>query len=158
MSMMLTDDVLNYVDRSVLCWLATADADGCPNVSPKEIFAAFDHQTLVIANIASPNSVRNIGANPNVCASFIDVFAQKGYKLRGVAELVEHSDSRYQQLEAPLLDITKGAFRILSIIAVHVSAVEPIIAPSYRLIPGTTEVSQRESAMRTYGVVPRQSQ
>lgn len=158
MPMMLTDDVLEFADRSVLCWLATADADGCPNVSPKEVFAAFDHQTLVIANIASPHSIRNIGANPNVCVSFIDIFAQKGYKLRGVAELVERSDPRYTRLEAPLLDITKGAFRILSIIAVHVCAVEPIIAPSYRLIPGTTEASQVESAMRTYGVMPRQSQ
>lgn len=156
--MMLTEDLLDYVDRSVLCWLATVDADGCPNVSPKEVFAAFDHQTLVIANIASPNSARNISANPNVCISFIDVFAQKGYKLRGVAEVVEHSDSRYTQLEAPLFDITKGAFPILSIFAVHVSAAEPIIAPSYRLIPDTTEATQVESAMCTYGVMPRKSQ
>lgn len=26
------------IETSVLCWLATVDADGQPNVSPKEIF------------------------------------------------------------------------------------------------------------------------
>jgi predicted pyridoxine 5'-phosphate oxidase superfamily flavin-nucleotide-binding protein len=32
---MLTDDVLRHIDRGVLCWLATVDIDGGPNVSPK---------------------------------------------------------------------------------------------------------------------------
>lgn len=155
---MLTDDVLEYIDRSVLCWLATADSETCPNVSPKEIFAALDQYTLVIANIASPVSISNIRVNPKVCVSFIDVFAQKGYKLCGVAELVEPGDSRFPAFEAPLFEITKGAFRIHSIIAVQVSKVDPIIAPSYRLVPGTTEASQIESAMRTYGVMSRKVQ
>lgn len=153
--MMLTSDILEYIHRSVLCWLATVDANGFPNVSPKEVFAAFDDQTLVIANIASPNSIRNIGVNANVCVSFIDIFSQKGYKLRGVAELIKPGDARYQHLEAPLLSITKGAFRILNIIAVKVTDVERIVAPSYRCNPGLTEASQVESAMRAYGVVPR---
>ncbi|WP_313952801.1 pyridoxamine 5'-phosphate oxidase family protein [Accumulibacter sp.] len=43
---MLTDDVLNYIKRSVLCWLATADADGAPNVSPKEVFCAFGRDSV----------------------------------------------------------------------------------------------------------------
>ena len=39
--------------RSVLCWLATVDADGQPNVSPKEVWAISDEQHVVVANIAS---------------------------------------------------------------------------------------------------------
>lgn len=49
---MLTDDVLHYIDRSVLCWLATVDATGAPNVSPKEVFCAYGASTLLVANIA----------------------------------------------------------------------------------------------------------
>jgi len=45
---------------SVLCWLATVDAQGQPHVSPKEVFAVFDEQHLVIAHIASPTSVKNV--------------------------------------------------------------------------------------------------
>jgi predicted pyridoxine 5'-phosphate oxidase superfamily flavin-nucleotide-binding protein len=149
---MLTDDVLDYVDRSVLCWLATVDFDGFPNVSPKEVFAVFDRQTMVIANIASPNSVKNLSANSRVCVSFIDVFVQKGYKVRGIAELISPDHPRFSEFSLPLLAITKGAFRILNIIVVDVSDVKPIVAPGYRLIAGTTEASQIESAMRTYGV------
>ena len=77
-----------FIQRSVLCWLATADAQGQPNVSPKEVFAAFDEQRLVIAHIASPISVKNIQQNPKVCVSLIDIFVQKGWKLIGTAQYV----------------------------------------------------------------------
>ena len=51
----------------VLCWLATVDALGQPNVSPKEVFAVIDEEHLVIAHIASPTSVKNVLQNPKVC-------------------------------------------------------------------------------------------
>ena len=149
---MLNKPVLDYINRSVLCWLATVDADGAPNVSPKEVFCAYGSQLVLIANIASPTSVRNIRAEPRVCVSFVDIFVQKGYKLKGTAELVRSEDARYVELEPPLLAITKGLFPIRGIIAVQVNAVEPIVAPSYSLIPGTTEASQIQGAMRTYGM------
>lgn len=149
---MLTDDVLAYIDRSVLCWLATVDAQGGANVSPKEVFAAYGREMVLVANIASPNSVRNIRANSSLCLAFIDVFVQKGYKLKGTGAIVEPSDPRYSQLKQPLEAITQGQFPIRSIIAIAVSAVEPIVAPSYRLKPGTTEASQITSALQTYGI------
>ena len=76
---MLDTTVLNAMNTSVLCWLATCDALGQPNVSPKEVFAAVDAGHLVIAHIASPNSVRNLAANPRVCVSFVTVFTQIGF-------------------------------------------------------------------------------
>ena len=72
---MLILETLVSARKSVLCWLATADAQGQPNVSPKEIFAIYDSANMLIANIASPTSVRNIESNPRVCVSFIDIFA-----------------------------------------------------------------------------------
>lgn len=151
---MLTADVLDYIDHSVLCWLGTIDGDGAPNVSPKEVFCAHGADGLLIANIASPQSDRNIRDNPRVCVSFVDVFVQKGYKLKGIAKIVRPKDLHFSELEVPLGQITQGLFPIHSIIAVQVQTVEPIVAPSYRLIPGTTEASQRAGAMRTYGVKP----
>jgi hypothetical protein len=87
-ALMLSPEVLEYATRSVLCWLATADEAGQPNVSPKEIFAVFDSTHVVIANIASPTSVRNVLVNPRVCVSFVDVFVQKGFKVIGTARNV----------------------------------------------------------------------
>jgi hypothetical protein len=40
--------------------LATVDAQGQPNVSPKEVWAIADDQHVVVANIASPVTARNI--------------------------------------------------------------------------------------------------
>jgi len=76
------------IENSVLCWLATVDAAGVPNVSPKEIFDSYNDDRIVIADIASSNSVRNIRAHPAVCVSFIDVFRQRGFKIVGTATII----------------------------------------------------------------------
>lgn len=99
---MLSNEVQISAARSILCWLATVNEDGQPNVSPKEIFAAFDTEHLVIANIASPTSVRNIEVNPLVCVSFIDVFVQKGFKVTGAARNVRRKDTDFSHWAAPL--------------------------------------------------------
>lgn len=152
---MLSPEILNAAGRSVLCWLATVDEAGQPNVSPKEIFAVFDSDHLVIANIASPTSVRNIGLNPCVCASFIDVFVQRGFKVIGTARNVRTQDKDFSQWAAPLEGMAGPRFPIRSVLVIRASRVEPILAPSYRLYPAeTTEDSQVASAMRAYGVQP----
>lgn len=149
---MLTPDVLTYIDRSVLCWLATVDAEGHPSVSPKEAFTAYGDSQLLIANIASPTSARNVLGNPKVCVSFVDVFVQKGYKVKGMATLIAPSDEAFSRLEAPLRTITQGKFPIQSIFKVQASSMQPIVAPSYWLCPAITEEMQVQSAMQTYKV------
>lgn len=152
---MLPPDFAQASRRSVLCWLATCDGAGQPNVSPKEIFAAFDERHLVIANIASPVSVRNLRSNPKACVSLIDVFVQKGHKLTGTARVIAKAHGEFATWVAPLEAMTRGRFPIHDVIVVEVTAVEPIVAPSYRLFPDeTTEDQQVASAMRTYRVRP----
>lgn len=150
---MLAPEVIDCAKRAVLCWLATVDADGVPNVSPKEVWAPIGDRHIVVANIASPVSVRNIEANAAVCVSFIDVFVQKGFKVKGRATVVRPGDAEYARWVAPLEEVTGGRFPIRSVIVVEVSGVAAIVAPSYWLYPGeTTEGSQVEAAMRRYGV------
>ncbi len=91
----LTTEIKRSIDRSVLCWLATASKDGTPSVLPKEIFVAEDDAHLLIAHVASSGSVQNIRSDLNVCVSFIDVFVQKGYKLKGHATLITEIDQAF---------------------------------------------------------------
>ena len=148
-------DVLALASRSVLCWLATTNAEGHPNVSPKEIFAVLDTKHFVIANIASPTSARNVELNPRVCVSFVDVFVQKGFKVIGTARNVRREDEGFDQWVAPLATIAGPRFPIRSVIVVEAIAIEPILAPSYRLYAAdTSEAGQIRSAMQTYGVRP----
>ena len=142
------------LDGCVLCWLATADAEGQPNVSPKEVFAVVDEQHLVIAHIASPISVRNIQQNPKVCVSLIDIFVQKGWKLMGHAKYVNARDAAFHAHAKPLLGMVGDQFKIQGVMVVELVQARPIVAPSYRFHPeSTTESGQIEAAMKVYGVV-----
>ena len=140
------------MDKSVLCWLATVAPDNTPNVSPKEIFTYYQEEYIIIANIASPQSVKNIKQNPQVCISILDVLVQKGFQLKGTAELVKKQDSGFDEMELLLHTMTEGKFPFATIIKIAVQHAKPIIAPKYILYPETTEEEQIASAKKAYGL------
>ena len=149
--MKLTAEIRDYIEQSVLCWLATTSEAGIPNVSPKECFAAFGEDSIIVANIASPQTVKNIGENPNVCLSFIEVFVQKGYQLKGKAEIVSTQDPDYAAMKQGLEAMTLGKFPFRTITRIKLESAKPILAPSYLLFPETTEAQQIASAKKRYG-------
>ena len=55
---MLTTEIKNYIDKSLLCWLATSSLENIPNVSPKEIFTYYKSNNIIVANISSPQTVK----------------------------------------------------------------------------------------------------
>jgi uncharacterized protein len=151
---LLSAAVQDAAQRAVLGWLATVDADGTPNVSPKEVFALLDGR-IAVAHIASPQTVRNLAERPAVCFSFVDVFVQTGYKLKGRATLLRPADAGFAHWAAPLASMTQGRFPIHAVVLIEPLHVEPILAPSYRLYPDqTTEASQVAQAMARYRVRP----
>lgn len=151
---MMNTEVKKYLRQSVLCWLATSNMDNEPNVSPKEMFTYTDDDTLLIANLASPESVNNILENPKVCVSFVDVFVQKGFKIKGMATVINQHDLDFEQKIKPLTDLFTDKFPIKNLIEIKVTRIDKVLAPSYFLFPETTEQHQIESAMETYKVRP----
>ncbi|MGL4630001.1 MAG: pyridoxamine 5'-phosphate oxidase family protein [Leadbetterella sp.] len=151
---MISNEVKKSMEKCVLCWLATSDKYNEPNVSPKEIFTYQGDHTLLIAHIFSPKSILNIRENPRVCVSFVDVFVQKGFKIKGIASIIDKNDSLFKEKVRPLTDLFTDQFPIQAVIEIEVSQVEIIQAPSYHLYPDRTEQFQIESAMNTYGVKP----
>lgn len=149
---MLTPTIQQYIQQSILCWLATVDSDGCPNVSPKELFLSTNEYTLVIAHIASPQSVKNIQTQPKVCVSFVDVFVQKGYKIKGKATLVSRHDSTYKDYNNLFQQQYGNAFAMTAFIVIEVATVAPILAPSYLFYLETTEAAQIQNALAAYRV------
>ena len=151
--MIFSADIYRLAQSAVLCWLATVDKKGQPNVSPKEVWILMDSNQLLIANIASPQSVRNIRECPSVCISFVDIFRQKGYQLKGKAVIYSERDSEFTRLAEPLRKIAGEAFPFSQLICAQIETVKPILAPSYVLYPDdTTEASQIEAARGRYGV------
>lgn len=149
---MLNKNVKDSINRCVLCWLATADSDGYPNVSPKEMFTYYDDHRLVIANIASPQSIKNIKQQAQVCVSFVDIFVQKGYKLKGTAQIIKATDPQFAAKAKKLQLMAGDAFPFKMLIDIKITQIAEIIAPRYRLYPETTEAEQIESAMEIYQV------
>ena len=151
-TLMISPEVGVSISKSILCWLATADAEGTPNVSPKEIFTTFGDDHFIVANIASPQTVRNIRQNEKVCVSFIDILVQKGYKVHGTARIVGEGDESFAAMAAPLTKMTSGKFPFRSVIAIAVTKISTIVAPKYVLYPETTEEEQVVSARAAYGL------
>ncbi|WP_238527976.1 pyridoxamine 5'-phosphate oxidase family protein [Aquimarina agarivorans] len=81
--MVVIETVKKALEKSVLCWLATASKERLPNVSPKEVFKYYDKDCILIANIASAKSRINIEENPNVCFKLYRYFYSKKLSIKG---------------------------------------------------------------------------
>ena len=140
-----------YVSRSVLCWLATVDEEGAPNLSPKEVFGLVDGR-LVIANIASPRSSGNLRSNPHVCVSLLDIFEQKGVRVAGLGAVRSADDVEFASARALLSAQTDGRFPFSEIFVIEVGDVQPYSAPGWHLYPEVDPAERRAEALRSYGV------
>lgn len=151
---MINSEVKKYINESVLCWLATSDSENIPNVSPKELFTYYNNDTLLIANIASPNSLKNIQSNKKVCVSFVNVFVQKGFKVKGEATIHKKNSSSFDIYYKSIRDLFGTKFPVSAIIEIKISRIDNIVAPSYFLFDNTTEENQIKNAMQVYKVTP----
>lgn len=151
-AMIINPDVKSCIEKAVLCWLASVNQEGKPNVSPKEIFALYDDEHIAIADIASPITVRNIKNNAEVCFSAIDIFSQSGFKITGTAQIHAADADIYPQLRASLSHLLTTEYVVRNIILLKVENVSKILAPSYHIHPKRTEEEHRERTYKTYGV------
>ena len=150
--MNITEIIKQSINKSVLCWLATSSEESIPNVSPKEIFRYYKEDKIIIANIASPQTIKNINQNQNVCISFIDILIQKGFQLKGTAKIIKKTHPDFSEMENALIQMTGGNFPFASITEITVQQAKQIIAPKYILYPNTTEAEQIKSAKKTYNL------
>src|SRR3981081_2893140 len=84
----LTADMRRMVEEQQLGFIATVCADGTPNLSPKGTTAVWDDDHLVFANIRSAGTLSNLRRNPNVELKVVDPIVRKGYRFKGVAEIL----------------------------------------------------------------------
>ena len=126
---MLTPDMKRIIEEQRLGFVATADLDGTPNVSPKGTFIVLNDQTIAFGEIRSPGTIRNVRANPRIEVNFVDPFVRKGYRFAGTATVVERGDSTFEAL----LDHFRGplATRMRAIVTISVMKALPLTSPAY---------------------------
>ena len=140
------DDTLR---GTVLCWLATVDAEGQPSVSPKEMWV-MEADRFRIADIASGGSVRAIRGNPKVCVSLLDIFRERGHKLIGTAQIIAPQDKRFAELAAPLIAKAGPDYPVRNVIDVTVYRAIPIIAPGWHIFPDRDPEDHLRRTQDTY--------
>jgi len=93
MAAIIPDSVKRLIETWRLGFIATADADGTPNLSPKGTFAVLDEGRIGFAEMRSPRTAANIAVRPDVEVNFVDILTRKGARLRGKAKMVPLADA-----------------------------------------------------------------
>lgn len=134
------------VEQQRLCFVATVNDDGTPNLSPKGTIGVLDDDRLIFGDIRSPRTVQNLRQRPSVEINVLDPIGRKGYRFRGSAEIVDPG-ARFDELEATFRSRgLEHPFRCIVVITVE--RAEPVISPAYD--DGLTEAEIRERWNRHY--------
>lgn len=124
MPMNLTPDIIAFVRRQRLGYVATVNADGTPNVSPKGTLTALDEHHLIFANIASPQTLINLRERSRAEVNVLDIFSRRGYRFRCIANIIgpEQADRHhrlatfYQDIGLDLRDYEVREYVLLRVI------------------------------------------
>ena len=127
----LTDDMKRIVTEQKLGFVATVDADGTPNLSPKGTFLVLDDDHIMFGEIRSPNTVRNIGERSAMEINFVDPFARKGFRAKGKAEFVARGTAEFEELFPRFSQWGDLTERMNGIVKLRVERAAPVVSPAY---------------------------
>ena len=134
----LTDDMKRVVREQRLGFIATVCPDGTPNLSPKGSTAVWGDRHIVIADVESPRTIRNIVEHPWVEINVVDPLVRRGYRFKGKGEVLRSGDEYWKILEMYKRD-GADVRRIRAIVRVEVVFAAPVVSPAY-----TQGVSEEE--------------
>jgi predicted pyridoxine 5'-phosphate oxidase superfamily flavin-nucleotide-binding protein len=130
------------VEEQRLGFIATVCHDGTPNLSPKGTTAVWDDDHLVFANIRSEGTLSNLRRNPSVEVNVVDPFVRKGYRFKGIANILVSGAPYDKAIEFYRLRGSRIEL-IREIVIVRVDSAQPIDSPAYDLGASEGEVRAR---------------
>ncbi|MGI9565534.1 MAG: pyridoxamine 5'-phosphate oxidase family protein [Nitrosopumilus sp.] len=138
---MITEEIKEFLDLQKLGYVATVSSDGKPNVSPKGTILGWTQNTLVFADICSPDTVKNLESNPHVEINVIDPLLRRGYLFQGQAKIVEDNSLFEEILDHYRKKGIKST--INSIISVEISGVSEVKSPLYDMGIPESEIKSK---------------
>jgi predicted pyridoxine 5'-phosphate oxidase superfamily flavin-nucleotide-binding protein len=127
---MITQDMRALVDRQRLGFVATVNADGTPNLSPKGTVVVWDDNHLLWVDIRSPRTMRNLRERPATEINVVDPLIRKGYRFRGTCRIVT-DDAELQPILRFYREQRLVMNSIRAAVLVAVVSVERVTSPSY---------------------------
>ena len=128
-NIVITQKIKDFLDLQKLGYVATVSSDGKPNISPKGTIIGWTSNTLVFADIRSPDTIKNLQNNPNVEINVIDPLLRKGYLFQGTAKIIEDRSL----FETILNHYRKKGIKspIAAVVSVDISGIFEVTSPLY---------------------------
>ena len=131
----ITEEIKNFVNFQKLGYVATISADNTPNLSPKGTIIVLDESHLAFVHIQSPQTVENLKHNPSIEINVVDPFSRRGYRFKGIAEIISSGDKFTKIISYYKTLGVKSSIK--SIILVKIEKLSEVLSPLYDL--GYTE-------------------
>ena len=134
------------VEEQRLGFAATICDDGTANLSPKGTVTVLDDDHLMFADLASPQTVKNLRTNPSIEINVVDPVVRKGFRFKGrgiVVDPGERFDELIERFTSGLRAVRDARTRIRRIVVIEVERALPLVSPAYDERISEAEVSAR---------------
>jgi predicted pyridoxine 5'-phosphate oxidase superfamily flavin-nucleotide-binding protein len=150
----ITADMRSIIKHAMLSFVATVNEDGTPNLSPKASLTVVSGR-LYFADIASPQTILNLGRNPAVEINVVDIFQRRGYRFRGRALILLSEDSEYQMIANWVRETNGPEYPVDHVVRIETTSITPLLSPAHIFArPPRSEDEIRDTYHQKYGVKP----
>ncbi|MDA0656368.1 MAG: pyridoxamine 5'-phosphate oxidase family protein [Proteobacteria bacterium] len=147
----LSADMKRVITEQRLGFVATVNADGTPNLSPKGTMMVRDDDSIMFAEIRSPGTVANLQRNPAAEINFVDPISRKGYRFKGRLRMVSPGDGEYDELFENFAGWGALAEKVNGVVIFDVERAEALTSPAYDI--GVTEQDLRQKWLDHYQAI-----
>lgn len=130
----LDADMIDTIRRTALCYAATINDDGTPNLSPKATLSALDGDRLAFIDIASPGTVANLRKRPAIEINVVDIFLRRGYRFAGRGSVLADGPI-FAERVAYWRGRLGPAYPMRHVVVVDVTRAIPVKSPLYAFEP-----------------------
>ncbi len=111
--MKIPQNLIDFISRrDVAKVLATANADGSPNIGPKASTQVYDDESLAYGEFVGKHHFANVQRNQRIAIAAIDWAKREGYRFVGQAE-IHPSGPVYEKVRQGLPRIPKAVIRLV---------------------------------------------
>jgi general stress protein 26 len=146
---LITKEMEQAIAETALCYVATVNEDGTPNLSPKASLTVIDEDTLGFCNVASPGTVANLRRNPALEVNIVDIFTRRGFRFRGTAALLKEG-ADFDLVASRFLDRAGPDYVVLDVVRITVSAAQACNSPLYAVYPDSDPAEVRRAYLKRY--------
>ena len=144
----ISEEIKNFVNFQKLGYVATVSNDNTPNLSPKGTIIVLDESHLVFADIQSPKTIENLEHTPSIEINVVDPFSRRGYRFKGIAEIVSSGD-KFNNIISHYKEIgIKNTIKC--VVLVKIEKLSEVFSPLYDL--GHTEEELKTKWKKYYKI------